>query len=261
MQISEILATALSQHAADPDGCELDQLLADLFVLGWALRVHPIGEEQVASSHSSMVVTTAYDAPPHVFFLWMLELCVLAGAPALALIPLIPQCGHWRDLTRLGVLAEQRGGGAGGWSYLPVRKIVVETYVEQLKADHAVAVASLPTLSSSSSLLSSAASAGGQTRISDAAEHAPRKKKHTPHPSGLAKSIAALLSGRPQAPAITVASGGTPRTAVPSTGYDYHNYRETLSTIKQGAESALGFSKFLTKQTMNLLEQTQNVHT
>lgn len=68
-------------------------------------------------------------------------------------------------------------------------------------------------------------------------EYAPRKKKKSrDHLSGLAKSISALLTDAPQPQSITEASGGTPRTAVPVTGYGYSNYRMILSTIKQAVK-------------------------
>lgn len=219
LAVSEILAAALSQHASDPNSPKLDRLIADLFVLGWSLREHPASEEQVE---------TGYDVPPHVFFLWILELCVLAGTPALQLIRLMPHIcgGGWRDLTRLGVLAEKYAADEGcGSPYLPVRSTVVDIFVAQLKTDHTIAVCELSGDFS--------ATVGGQIAISDAAAHAPRKRKHKPHPTGLAKSISALMSERPQSISITKASGGTPRTAVPSAGYDYSNYRTILSTIKQ----------------------------
>lgn len=120
--VSELLATALSYHVSvEMDPCNRDQLLADLFVLGWALRVHPTSEEQTGS----------YDDPPHAFFLWMLEFCVLVGPSALAMMPLIPLVGgHWRDLTRLGILAAQRCA-TGDLSYLPIRRCESKTQLSK----------------------------------------------------------------------------------------------------------------------------------
>ena len=186
----QLLASVLTEAQTPRHLCE------DLFVLGWALRGKPSGEEQPGAPYDRAV------AVPRPFFTWLLELAKAEPA-ALALFPMVPALGgHWRDLVRLGVYAEQV-------ACLPVRAMVVATFVKQLRADIA------------------AVSAGGGAEISEAALSAPRKhkaKNGVVGPAGLSKSISFLLKYSDCTPsALNVA---------PETGYCYKEYTDLCGAIK-----------------------------